>query len=310
VLQEALKLDAPAFDAQFRQHLEKKYAPLLSGLEVFPARYADLGRWAKEAQDRPQDPKAQARHGFALWGAGRLPEARQKAQALAKPGAKEPLVWLLAAAVAWAERKPDEAHKALEQAQGVGGDGYSVRLLWAEVAAAQGKPDEARRHLRQAVKLYPAGVEGWRELAALCDKLGEKPCAREAWWEVAALDEGDFEASVRAAKLEEEGGDLGRARLAWEQAAQIAPFRPGVHESLAERRLADGDAQGASRALKAELVLQEGSSPKARAGLWLKLALARKQAADPKGAREAWERARGLDPAHPRLPEVKAALGL
>jgi tetratricopeptide (TPR) repeat protein len=310
VLQEVLKLDAPAFDAQFRQHLEKKYAPLLSGLEVFPGRYADLGRWAKEAQDRPQDAKAQARHGLALWGAGRLPEARQKAQALAKPGAKEPLVWLLAAAVAWADRKPDEAREALEQAQGVGGDGYSVRLLWAEVASAQGKPDEARGHLRQAVKVYPAGVEGWRELAALCDKAGDKPCAREAWWEVAALDEGDFEASVRAAKLEEEGGDLGRARLAWEQAAQIAPFRPGVHESLAERRLADGDAQGASRALRAELSLQEGSSPKARAGLWLKLALARKQAADPKGAREAWERARGLDPTHPRLPEVKAALGL
>jgi tetratricopeptide (TPR) repeat protein len=303
-LKQATGLDVAAFDLEFRRHLEARYARILKSFE--PSLTDSPEALLELAARRPRDAGAQGRAALSLLWARRLDEAEAGARRAIQLDPKEPNALYLMAFLEFRAGEVEEARAKLEGMVAGGQDGYSVRLQLGALEERRGRPEEALRHYEAASGFYPRGVEPWRAVARLSQ--GDQGRLIEALWQVTELDQSDFEAALRLARLERGRGELSAARRAAVRALQIRPFAGEAQRLAGELALEEGDGASAARALRLSLRLWRGGDPSEKASVWLTLARALQSRGDKAGAKSALEEARALAPGHPELGAVQALL--
>ncbi|HSM60812.1 MAG TPA: tetratricopeptide repeat protein [Longimicrobiales bacterium] len=162
---------------------------------------------------------------------------------------------------------------------------------------------EAREHLTEALRAFPeyAGPDSpYRYLARIHEAQGDPERAAAALARLNALSEGNYDALLEEAELQERLGRLTEAARALEKANQVFPYEIEVHERLAGLAERTGDHDLAVLERKAVVALD----PVDRAEALYRLALAERDAGDREAARRTVLRALEV------APNFEAALEL
>lgn len=182
------------------------------------------------------------------------------------------------------------------------------RLRLARRLVRDGRHRDALPHLTEAARMFPelGGPESpWLLLAQVHEALGERERALAALVRHNAVDETSYDARLQEARLLEELGRPTEAAAALARAVHVYPYEADLHRRLAELAAVAGDRALAVRARASVVAL----GPVDLADALYRLALAQRDAGDPRAARasvlRALEVAPNFEPALELLLELR-----
>jgi tetratricopeptide (TPR) repeat protein len=293
VFEEALGLSAPEFDAAFlawaRARLSRYKTQYIFSVPVLP-----LDEAAHKVTSDPKDAEAHVVLAVALFHERKVDEAVgeiQKALAL-DPACKD--AHYVAAKIAMAQGRADDATKELGALRAQGADGYAVEMAVAESAEKRHDERSRRTALESAYRFDATQVE---PLHALYDLAHKENRADDELWaltEIAKLDQHDrgvygklLDRLVSLHKWDE-------AIAVGEAAIYVDVENRDIHVNYARALSAKGDHAKASYELESALLCD--GQPKDKAAVHVLLARERASAGDRAGAREHRDQALTLDP--------------
>ncbi len=144
-------------------------------------------------------------------------------------------------------------------------DSYVAQLAFGQALATAGKT-EAYSPLERAASLVPTAVgpeSPHAVMAALAERLGDRPRALKEYEALLAVDHTNVEAARKFAALADAAGDTDRLSRALERVVAIDPFDPAAHSSWGRLALTQRNADVAAREFRA--ALQTGAADKAAA---------------------------------------------
>ena len=235
---------------------------------------AELDAWSRLLALSPDDDLALGKSAGLLQAQGRMAEAAAHLKALAELDPGKAKAWRLYAEAAEAGGDLEAAIVAWRGALAADASDPQPRDELARILQELGRPAEAAVHLRAVALKDAKNVRRWKRLAAAYADAGDTEGEAYAWRRVLAADRSDGQAQERLVQILQAKGEPGEA---------------AVHARALARREPD------------------------RARPWRRLAQLLDDAADAKGAVQAWAQLVKLQPtdlaAHERLAELQLGLG-
>lgn len=195
------------------------------------------------------------------------------------------------AALDYAERKPADAYRRIDEVLSKEPKNLEALLARARMQRADGKPADALVSARAAVAAVPEYPGGHYEKGLAEVDLSQLDEGVKSFREVLRLNPRAVAAQMQLANTLLRQRDFPAALSAAEDAARNAPGNPSARLLLARTQMANGNLTGAAATLEP---LQK-QFPEAGI-VWSQVGALRLVQKDPKGARQAYERALALQP--------------
>jgi tetratricopeptide (TPR) repeat protein len=304
VVLEALGVASSELDAQFRQYLEgvlKRYTQQFMPLR----RTGPLEAAEQRARANPNDARAQTIYALALRRArpenqGRRAAVRRALDRALKLDPKLPDARFLVARVQLEEKQPAKAQATLEKMVADGIDGYDVEMSLAEAKSVQ--KQAFRAALETAHRFDPTQVEALRALAELAKREGRGDDELAALRELSLLDEHNAETYERLLALLVEREKYDEA-LQVGEAAIYADMR-GLESHMLYAQALHKKGQRVKALYELESASLCPGKPEQLAEVQVRLAELYLAAGQRAKAKQYADRARELNPTHPRAGQL------
>jgi Tfp pilus assembly protein PilF len=230
-------LEVAAFDAEFKKHLEKRFAPYRGSFKVRPEAYDDVVALEKTVAAKPGDAGALADLAIGYLVAQDADKADATAQkALAIDAKNKKALWVRAE-LAFLLGDRAAAKQRYEALVAAGGDGYDARLRLGMIALAAGDTNGAAVELGKAKALDPQRPEPWVLLAQAYEKDGRKDEAAKELEGYAQIEEMDDEPLRRLVDHYQGKNDWAKVKLWGERRLDVNPYDPDLHLDLGQAYL-------------------------------------------------------------------------
>lgn len=302
-MQSALGVDAAAVDREFAAYLERtlsRYERQFVPLDV----RGELPELVAASAQAPKDVVAKLR---VVLGALRDKELELAKSAHAEAAALDataPDVIFLGARLSAAEGQDARARAELARMIQTGHDGYAVQMSLAELTDAKQDPAAARAALRRAHELDATQSEPLRALLALAEEAGDRAAQIWALTQLARLEEHDPGVYRRLLAFLVEDKSYGEA-LKIAEAAVYADIEGAPTHVLYAQALA-GVGRFDEAAFEFESAALTPSPPSELAAASVAYADFLEERGQAERAAKEIERARELDPEHPRFKPAGA----
>lgn len=259
-------IDPVRFDRAFLEFARKALGPV-----PYRAQCDDptvLARLRREAKDRPQDAKAQARYALASVDMKRYADAEAAAGRLRKLDPLSGDALLVEALIARHRKAFDDVPRLAAEARAAEtSDPILAEVLQAEYYTHKPAESKQRRNLAKAIAAYEAAHQLFPRhpyyvgrLIELYKEAGE-PGKRFAKLRLLAeLEPNNLEARAELAEEARDAGDFKSAARWLEEILWLEPRPPKLHQRLAEARLRLGDLAGARFEVDLSLTLDPTDS--------------------------------------------------
>jgi cellulose synthase operon protein C len=223
-----LRMEVPALDAAFRDHLRAKLARFEGQFVSASFALPSVEEAERAAREAPRDARALARYAEVLLRRGRGREAREAAErSLSIDETPEARFVLARLALA---KEPGVARGHLERLIEKM-DGVDPRLMLASVALREGHLEEARRLLEGATRLDPRRREPWDGLREIAKRSKDPQAEREALEHITELEIHAREPHVALLRATADAGDYASLAERATRAVFVAPHEALVHEA-------------------------------------------------------------------------------
>jgi tetratricopeptide (TPR) repeat protein len=300
-------LDVAAFDAEFRKHLEQRFAPYKGTFKVRLSAYDDPTAAEKAAAATPKDADVQADVAVAYFVAQDADKTKSFAdKALALDAKNKKALWVKAelAYVLGDQAGAKLGYQALIDA---GGDGYDARLRLGTIAILGGDLTEGQAQLAKAKALDPQRSEPYALLAQAYAKAGKTDDELKELEGYADIEEMDDEPLKRLVDKYAARGDWAKVVKWGERRLDVNPYDTDLHLTLGDAYLAQKQWDKAT--FEYESALLCNPAPKRPAVAYLGEARAAIGKKDTKAAKRAIDLALKAEPQNAEALALKRQLG-
>jgi tetratricopeptide (TPR) repeat protein len=304
VIQAVTGLDAAGFDAEFKKHLEKRFAPYAGTFKIVMAGYDDVVALEKAAAAAPGDADALASVALGYLGNQNADKADAAAQkALSIDGKNKKALWVRSELAFVTGSDPVETKKRLEALIAAGGDGYDARIRLGILATRAGDLKEAETQLNLAKKLDPERSEPYSILAEQYFKANRDDDALRELEAYVYIEQMEYPPLAKLVQKYSARKNWAKVKEFGEMALNVNPWDSELHLALGEAYLQLKQLDGAAYEFESALFAQPPLPRPAVA----QIALARAQVArkDLKAAKKAIDAALKLEPRNAEALELK-----
>ncbi len=297
-------LDAPGFDAEFKKHLEKRFAAYAGTFKVVVGNYADVVALEKAAAAAPNDVDAIASMAVGYLANQNADKANAAAQkALALDAKNKKALWVRAELAFITGGDPAEARKRQEALIAAGGDGYDARIRLGILATRAGDLKEAETQLNLAKKLDPERSEPYSILAEQYFKANRDDDGLRELEKYVYIEQMEYPPLAKLVEKHTLRKNWAKVKEFGEMALLVNPWDSELHLDLGEAYLQLKQPDAAAYEFDSALLSQP---PLARPAV-AQIALARAHVArkDAKAAKKAVDAALKLEPKNAEALELK-----